>query len=235
MENEIEIVKSVGDTILEYNTDLITDITELGIDYIFEDSPFVELPIVKTIYSITKTGIAIRDRHMLNKTLIFINQLITNTLDSKSYEEYKEKIKKRDKKTFEELERVIIILDKFIEKEKAIILANLYSACLNKYISFSTFQNFAFVLDKFLLYDRTNLGMLYDEDRQLSNMEDKYGPTNRLISLGMAYMINGYSRNPITNNISFMPPKNDVAITDFGRQFYRYGFLNEKNTGTTQS
>lgn len=55
---------------------------------------------------------------MLNKTLIFINQLITNNIDSKEYEEYKEKIKRRDKKTFEELERVIIIMDKFIEKEK---------------------------------------------------------------------------------------------------------------------
>lgn len=128
MENQI--VNSIGNTIIDNNSDLLVDIGELGIDFVFDDSPLKEIPVVKTIYSIAKTGIAIRDRHLLNKTLIFINKLNSNNLSSEEYNEYKSKLKEKDKNIYKELEHIVIILDKLVEKEKAVILANLYTAYL---------------------------------------------------------------------------------------------------------
>lgn len=226
MENQI--VNSIGNTIIDDNSDLLVDIGELGIDFVFDDSPLKEIPVVKTIYSIAKTGIAIRDRHLLNKTLIFINKLNSNNLSSEEYNEYKSKLKEKDKNIYKELEHIVIILDKLVEKEKAVILANLYTAYINKKINFSEFKNFTLILDNFLLFDEYNLGMLFKHDCQLKDMQDSYGTASRLISLGLAYNMSGFVRNPISNNISFNPPKNDVAITDFGRKFYQYGILNDE-------
>lgn len=209
---------------MKYNSEIAIDISELAIDELFEDSPLKELPFVKIVYSIAKTGLAIRDRHMLKKTLKFIQKVDANNVDSNEYLKYKEKIKNRDKETFRELENVIIILDKVVEDEKALILANLYSAYINKKISYLEFKNLAVVLDNFLLFDTTNLELLYEADRQLKNMQDSYGPSNRLIALGMAYNISGYNRE-LDGSISFDVPDNDVAITEFGRKFYKYGFL----------
>ncbi|MDV4636304.1 hypothetical protein NNF28_10020 [Enterococcus faecium] len=223
---QTEIINSVGNTILESNADLLMDIGEIGIDFVFDDSPLIELPIVKTVYSITKTGLAIRDRHLLSKLLTFINKLNTDNLTSEEYEKYKQKLKQKDGFIYQELEYIIIILDRMVQKEKALILANLYSAYINKHITFNEFQNFSLVLDNFMLWDKYNLYLLYQHDCQLKDMQDSYGTASRLISQGLAYNITGFRRNPISQNISFNPPKNDIAITDFGKKFYEFGFVN---------
>lgn len=228
MEQDNGIIKSVGETILECNSDLFTDVAEIGLDFVFDESPLAELPFVKTVFSFAKTGLAIRERHMINKTLRFINKLNSNNIDSKEYDEYKQRIKDNDKELYKELEHIVLILDKVVEKEKADILANLYSAYVNKKVSWGDFKNFSLVLDNFLLLDTTTLRMLYDRPHQLNDMEDSVGSASRLISLGLAYKINPYKRNPITKNISFIPPKNDVAITEFGRRFFQYGLLERK-------
>ena len=219
MEQEKGIIKSIGATILECNSDLFTDIGEIGVDFAFDESPLIELPFVKTVFSFAKTGLAIRERHMINKTLKFIN------IRSKEYENYKKKIENNDKDLYQELEHIVLILDRIIENEKADILANLYSAYVNKKISWGEFKNFSLVLDNFLLYDRVSLSLLYERPRQLKDTEDSIGTTSRLISLGLAYKISLYRRDVMTESISFVLPQNDVAITEFGKKFYECGFV----------
>lgn len=225
MEQEKGIIKSIGATILECNSDLFTDIGEIGVDFAFDESPLIELPFVKTVFSFAKTGLAIRERHMINKTLKFINGLNSNNIGSKEYENYKKKIENNDKDLYQELEHIVLILDRIIENEKADILANLYSAYVNKKISWGEFKNFSLVLDNFLLYDRVSLSLLYERPRQLKDTEDSIGTTSRLISLGLAYKISLYRRDVMTESISFVLPQNDVAITEFGKKFYECGFV----------
>ena len=63
---------------------------------------------------------------MLKKTLVFINQLNNNGLSNEKYIEYKEKLKNKDEFAFKELEYALIIIDRYVELNKNIILANLY-------------------------------------------------------------------------------------------------------------
>ena len=75
-DTEIEssnIVESTANTIVNYNIDTAMDFSEIGIDSLLDDSVFKEIPIVKSIYGIARTGFAIREKHMLKKTLIFKN------------------------------------------------------------------------------------------------------------------------------------------------------------------
>lgn len=224
LENK-DIADSIGKTILECNSDVLMDIAELSIDEILADSVLKEIPFIKTVYSLVKTGLAIRDKHMAKKTLIFIQKLLTNDIEEKAYEEYREKLNNKDPETYKQLEYITIILDKLIETEKSKVFANLYTAFVNKKITTSEFQNLSTVLNNFLLFDLTNLKLLYEQDRKLENMEDKYGSANRLISQGLAYQLSGFSRSPLSGNISFNPPQNDISLTEFGRMFYKYGFL----------
>ena len=118
------IVESTAKTIVDYNLDTAIDISELGLDSLLDESLFRDLPIVKIFYGVTKTSIAIREKHLLKKTLIFINQLNNNGISNKNYQEYKEKLKNNDKEILRELEHALIIIDRYIDTNKNVILAN---------------------------------------------------------------------------------------------------------------
>ena len=72
---ETNIVETTARTIANYNLDVALDLTEIGIDSLLDESFLKELPLAKTIYGFTKTGLAIREKHLLKKTLVFIKQL----------------------------------------------------------------------------------------------------------------------------------------------------------------
>lgn len=225
MEQQEGIIDSMCSSIIDCNKDLLMDIGEIGIDFVFEDSPLKEFPIVKIVCSVAKTGMAIRERHLLNKTLSFIKKLNSNNLDSEEYELYKEKLRRKDKILYRDLEHVLIILDRLLEKEKASILANLYSAYINKKLTFDDFKNYSIILNNFLLTDLNDLEKLYNHDCQIQDMQDGHGTANRLISLGFAYTITGFTRHSLNRNMEFNPPTNDIAITEFGRKFVMYGLM----------
>ncbi|BDB03638.1 hypothetical protein CBOS2020_37120 (plasmid) [Clostridium botulinum] len=48
------------------------DIAENGIDSLVESELLKNIPIVKTVYPITKVSLAIREKYFLKKTLTFI-------------------------------------------------------------------------------------------------------------------------------------------------------------------
>ena len=51
--------------------DIMIDYLQLAITDIFEDHLLSEIPVVKTIAAICKTGLAIRDRYFAKKLLAF--------------------------------------------------------------------------------------------------------------------------------------------------------------------
>ena len=63
------IVESTASTIVNYNLDTAIDFSEIGLDSLLDESILKEVPLIKTAYSIAKTGFAIREKHMLKKTL----------------------------------------------------------------------------------------------------------------------------------------------------------------------
>ena len=103
------IVESTASTIVNYNVDTVIDFSEIGLDSLIDNPLLKEFPLIKTAYGVAKTVFAVREKHMIKKTLTFIKQLNDNGISNKNYIDYKEKLKNKDRFVFKELEHILII------------------------------------------------------------------------------------------------------------------------------
>jgi hypothetical protein len=135
-------MKIIGNSISETITtsdlkDLSIDIAEVFTDDLLKDGILKELPIIKTIYSIYKTGLSIKDKLFVNKLLYFLNEIkeieiekriqIVNEIDNS--EIYKTKVG----------EKLLFIIDRVDDYEKSQIVGRLFKALLTEIIDYDLF------------------------------------------------------------------------------------------------
>ena len=216
------IVESTANTIVNYNVDTAMDLSEIGIDSLLDDSIFKEIPIVKTIYGVAKTGFAIREKHMLKKTLVFINQLNNNGLSNEKYIEYKEKLKNKDEFAFKELEYALIIIDRYVELNKNIILANLYFNYIDKKIDWNQFQELSIIVDNIFLSDLEELEKIHQKRAITMNDINNKISFRRLRVQNLVEDIESMLRMP-NGSIGMYYNENDYQITLLGTLLYEYG------------
>lgn len=216
------IVESTANTIVNYSVDTAMDLSEIGIDSLLDDSIFKEIPIVKTIYGVAKTGFAIREKHMLKKTLVFINQLNNNGLSNEKYIEYKEKLKNKDEFAFKELEYALIIIDRYVELNKNIILANLYFNYIDKKIDWNQFQELSIIVDNIFLSDLEELEKIYQKRAITMNDINNKISFRRLRVQNLVEDIESMLRMP-NGSIGMYYNENDYQITLLGTLLYEYG------------
>lgn len=216
------IVESTANTIVNYSVDTAMDLSEIGIDSLLDDSIFKEIPIVKTICGVAKTGFAIREKHMLKKTLVFINQLNNNGLSNEKYIEYKEKLKNKDEFAFKELEYALIIIDRYVELNKNIILANLYFNYIDKKIDWNQFQELSIIVDNIFLSDLEELEKIYQKRAITMNDINNKISFRRLRVQNLVEDIESMLRMP-NGSIGMYYNENDYQITLLGTLLYEYG------------
>lgn len=224
MEESLEnsIVEITAESIINYNLESIIDFAEIGLDNLLDESVLKEIPMVKTAVSIVKTGFAIREKHMLKKTLIFINQLNTNGLNDEVYEAYKEKLKSKDKILYRELENILIIIDRFIDANKSKILANLFYNYIHKKITWDDFQELSIIVDNIFIKDLSEMRNIYDKRELTMNDIINQNSFNRLKTQNLVKDINSRIRGA-NGNISVYYNANDYTITSAGIKLFEFG------------
>ncbi len=224
-----EIVQSTAKTIYNYNLDTAIDIAEIGLDSFFDDSLFKDLSITRTIYGLVKTGLAIREKYFLKKTLMFINQLNNNGISNENYQQYKEKLKDNDKYILKELEYALIIIDRYVDYKKNIILANLYFNYIDKKFNWEQFQELSIIVDNIFLSDLKELENIYN--RQMLTMNDINNKISfrRLKTQNLVENIENTLRSPDGMGIGFYLNDYDYQITELGRLLFEYGLNNNLN------
>ena len=222
MENNCNVVESVAKTIANYSGDIVIDFLELALDSFFENPLLRELPIVKTFASIARIGFAIREKHLLRKTIIFINQLNANSIDNAKYEKYKSRIKKKDKKLYSELEIVLIIIDRLVDERKSIILANLFFNYIDRTIDWEDFLELSLIVDNLFINDIPELKMMYEKNAITMNEIVNKTSFNRLKNQNLIDDINSISRDS-NGNINTRYNENDYQISVLGIRLYELG------------
>ena len=108
----MEIVKSAANTLFNDATkNLSMDIVEMGLDSVIDNEVLKELPFVKTVYAITKTSLAIKEKFLLKKFLNFIKTFNEHEVDEKEIYKRKKAIDNNEKWIYEEIEFLMIYLD----------------------------------------------------------------------------------------------------------------------------
>lgn len=210
-----ELTQDFEKSLFRESADTIGDYLELGIDSFVNDGVLKDLPIVNTIVAVLKVGKNIYDRNLLKQTLTFINEFNSNNISEEKIKKYKEQIEKDSKKCEEELNRVILLLNKFIDKEKSILLAKVFKAYVNEIINWKEFCEYSEVIDRLFLQDLELLKEIYYKKVNITKGRDDMFRVERLNSLGVIAL------TMASMSISNGKSRTDsyIVLADFGKKF----------------
>lgn len=210
------IIPSFKDSIFPAAADSLVDIAEVGIDSILDDNLIKDLPIVGTLVGVGSVYLNIRERNLLQQTLAFIEGLNSKALNEEKKQKYKRKLEGNSKKAETELGRVLVILDDFIDKEKTIMLGQIYQYYVNEEISWSEFCDFSEIIRRIFLSDIDWLKRIYIMTNNLEGflLEPLIYSTDRLSSIGLVYLVN----SPGISGTQFRIERK-VNLTSIGKKF----------------
>lgn len=174
--------------------DGIKDCIEFGIDNLLNDGTLKEIPIVSTIVSGLKFAKNIYDRNLLKQTLIFIDELNNGNVSRERLIAYKDTLENNPKKCEDELGRLMIYLNSFIDKEKSIMLAKVFKSYIKQKIVWNEFCEFSEIISRLFIQDLKILNKIKDRDIDLMLSREDEFRAERLNSLGVI----GVSFKPLT-------------------------------------
>ncbi len=136
------------------------------------------------------------------------------TADEASRQHYKNLILSDLKRRDKEVEYLLVLIDRYLQSDKAAVLARLYLAYLDGMLLWDELVKYAEIIDRFLPGD-------YDEltNRAWYDLEDAFVPDSllRLISLGL--VVSHENSSPKVENAALVFPSlvtKDYKITSFG-------------------
>lgn len=199
---------------------IATNIAEVGLDSIIEDDMLKEIPILSTAVSLYKLGSSLRERHYLSKLSGFVSELNKGICDKDKQEYYKKRITEDITIRNKELEYILLLIDRYIQTEKAEMLAKLYLCYLDMNITWVDLTKYAEVIDRFLPGD---YNMLQSASIYRTEHDEETDSIQRLIALGL--VIEGFrtmATQEENGTVSFDPPElrekkeRNYSRTEFG-------------------
>lgn len=189
-----KLTEDFSKSVFNNSKEVLEDYIEVGIDSFINDGILKDIPIVKSIVSVLNIGKNVHDRNLLRQTLVFIKEFNSGNISKDKLVAYKTTIENNPKKCEEELGRVLILLNNYIDTEKSIMLARLYRAYINKIINWNEFCEFSEIINRLFIQDIQILKGIKDKNIDIMNNHEDEFRIERLYSLGLI----GLSFNPVT-------------------------------------
>lgn len=188
---EKSLACSFGDSLSEEVSSCVDEYIELGLDSIMEDGILKDIPFISTVISLYKIGKSVHECHHVKKMATFLNEIHNRVADETDRVKYREKFQGDEKFRNQELEYIMIIIDRYIGYEKPKMLAKLYLAYLDGTIIWEEFTMYAEVIDRFLPLDCNMLKS--DADTILIHRNNGGESILRLAALGLMIEITNTS------------------------------------------
>lgn len=145
------------------------DISEAVIDSILKDGLLKEIPIIGTVVGLFKVGISFRDRNYLKKIYKFLFEL--KDISQKDREEFSKSISASSKKVNDFFEKLLYLIDRLDDIEKAEIVGKLFSSLIKEKIKVDDFLRIASMIDKAFIGDLKYLDFRYGDDKKMTKEE----------------------------------------------------------------
>lgn len=163
---------------------IMLDGTEALIDIISNNGIIEKIPIANIASAMIQTGEMIYNNNLLKQTINFIESLNKQEISKENLKRYKEKFFKNEKREREELERVLLYLNKNIDTDKSKLLAKFYASYVNQEINWNKFCEFATIIDQIFVDDLTTIYGLYKDEETSVVVYENY-KISRLMSTGL--------------------------------------------------
>lgn len=198
------IAISFGNSLSGNIAGCIQEYAEIGLDAITEDGMLKDIPIVSTAIALYKIGNSIRDRHNLKKLVTFLNGINIGICDENERQLYINEFCNDYKHRNQELEYILVLVDRYISYDKPQMLSKLYLAYLRRFINWAQFTIYAEIIDRFLPGDCAIF--LSDGDEIITHKNIDNEVVLRLVALGL--MVEKSSNSLFVND-----GRGGVAIT----------------------
>lgn len=221
---ETNIIPSMKDTLfaptISGMSDSIAEIAELGLDAILQDGVLKDIPVFGTIASLCKTGMNLKERNLIRQTAHFITTFNDGSISEEKLFAYRKKIEEDPKKSEEELGRVILLLDRMLEKQQARMLGKLYNSYIKGAIDWDKFVELSEVNARMFISDFKELDSIARNPiQQEDEVSDKrLYKIQRLESLGLVK--EHRTRLHSGNVLSYEDTNNRFVTTPLGDTFF---------------
>lgn len=180
-----DLTLSFNDSLLLNTSDILKDYAELGIDSVLDAGVLKDIPIISTIFGVSKVINSVHERNLIKNLLLFLNELNSGNIDKEKLTNYKARLNSNKKEVEKELGRVLIILNQIIDNDKSIMLGKIFKAYVNEKIDWNQFCEFSEIINRLFLQDVDALKQIYcGRLKETSGMGDIYR-IERLNSLGI--------------------------------------------------
>ena len=161
----------------------LSELSEVGLDSILEEGILKDIPFLSTVRAVYKIGNTIKERHNIKKLAVFINEINQNVISEEKRHQYQEKLNSNEEFRNQEMEYLIVLIDRYISLDKPRMLAKLYLAYLDGYIVWEEMIMYAEVIDRFILLDSRNL--LLETKKYIVHRNIGGESIARLVALGL--------------------------------------------------
>ena len=204
-----------GDSLKEDSVSCISDLAEVGLDAIFEAGMLKDIPILSTAVSLYKIGSSIKERHNLKKLILFLNEINNSIVSESQRIKYQQKFQSNEKFRNQEIEYLLILIDRYISNDKPQFLAKFYLAYLDELINWFEFTVFAETIERFLPDDIERLYFDFPVQFNFKSVDSAY---QRLQAVGL--IVELPIQVQVENEILSLDDKTKTYdLTDFGKQF----------------
>lgn len=183
-----KLTNEFKDSLICNTGDVFKEYLELGIDSFIENGILKDIPIVNSIVNGLKIAKNIYDRNLLKQTLTFIKELNNGTINKDKLIAYRSTIENNPKKCEEELGRVLLYLNMFIDEEKSVMLSKLFKVYIKQQINWNEFCEFSEVINRLFIQDLQILKKIKDRDIDLMFSQEDEFRAERLYSIGLIGM-----------------------------------------------
>ncbi|MDF7809937.1 hypothetical protein [Hymenobacter sp. YC55] len=206
--------KQVGIALVSNNFDNALDYAEIGLDAFVSDEVLKEIPIVKTVVGVVKSGLKVKEIFFAKKILTFLKEFHSGKLPKDKLGKFQEEFTTDEKYRAKVMEQIMVFNDTFLQIEKSKVFANLFAAHLNEAYGWNDFVNLSFCLNQMNMFGVA----LFDDMAQFR--VPFYGALDN----------DAKHLHPLLSNSGTITIwGNHLDITAYGMYMYHYGIKGKVN------
>jgi hypothetical protein len=201
----------IENEIFQKTIDITTDYSEIILDDFLREGLLKEIPVVKSLVAFYNITSSISQRNKVRNILVFFNELNKKNIHTDKLLDFKLKFQEEKKFREQVLETIILLNERFLQMQKARILANFTLALIEEKITWSEFEDLSIILDTIHPKAIAYLNKVVTERK------------DRRISLQLKKDLVSSESLMLACGIGMSPYEGSYILTELGEAFYKYG------------
>lgn len=217
-------------------SELAADAAELGLDSLLADGVVKDIPVIGSLYKLAKVAMGIRENIFVKKVLKFLIEL--KDIPGEERKKFIAGLDSDTHKIHKVGEKIIVILERLDDIDKATIVGRLLRAAIKEYIPYEHFLKLCSIVDKAFFTDLQQLQAKSTDNWGIREIyyavdKDSYQHFYNIGIMTMAIkddesrkgMMQRASLGAPPKEIGFVP-KVEYEFSKLGKELIRYG-MNE--------